>query len=173
MWNRLMFDMLIVDRIFLGDWLNFGNCCCFLCSLNVIVFFSVHFLRFFVLCCCCCWSLFLFIILANFYLELVVFLRKLCRNSALMCVQLTWVWCWIAAYRDTKKPHPTASTTAVTATAGHIFGSCKQMDKTNFWISISEYGEWNFGKSLKPIIELQKCTFFHSLAMKSSVLKHR
>lgn len=27
-------------------------------------------------------------------------------------------------YRDTKKPHPTASTTAVTATAGHIFGSC-------------------------------------------------
>lgn len=51
MWNRLMFDMLIVDRIFLGDWLNFGNCCCFLCSLNVIVFFSVHFLRFFVLCC--------------------------------------------------------------------------------------------------------------------------
>lgn len=26
-------------------------------------------------------------------------------------------------YRDTKKPHPTANTTAVTATAGHIFGS--------------------------------------------------
>lgn len=29
-------------------------------------------------------------------------------------------------YRDTKKPHPTANTTAVTATAGHIFGSWKK-----------------------------------------------
>lgn len=34
-------------------------------------------------------------------------------------------------YRDTRKPHPTANTTAVTATAGHIFGSCKrQKEKT-------------------------------------------
>lgn len=32
-------------------------------------------------------------------------------------------------YRDTRKPHPTAKTTAVTATAGHIFGSCKRHEK--------------------------------------------
>ena len=40
----------------------------------------------------------------------------------------------LLVYRETKKPHPTANTTAVTATAGHIFGSCKRqiMEKKFF-----------------------------------------
>lgn len=43
-----------------------------------------------------------------------------------MSVFAVYECCDQPIYRDTRKPHPTANTTAVTATAGHIFGSCER-----------------------------------------------
>lgn len=84
-------------------------------------------------------------ILANFffYLELVSFMCVRVCVSVCLCVCLDHPWISHGfVYRDTKKPHPTASTTAVTATAGHIFGSCKRKTFPNNSISML-FEEWH------------------------------
>lgn len=146
-----MFDTLIVDRsMFPGDWIQIVavfSVRLTICCLHLFVLFI--FSLFYFVAVVVDDDLFVFFfcfILANFfsvfffYLELVVFLRKRRDRTVIenlyVCVygptisRMSWLLDFV--YRDTKKPHPTASTTAVTATAGHIFGSCRKIQSQSF-----------------------------------------
>lgn len=90
------------------------------------VFVHNFVLRFVLFCFVCFLILFVCQYDGQFYLELVAFLRMQLCEYAFFYLDHYPSLDRRFVYRDTKKPHPTANTTAVTATAGHIFGSWKK-----------------------------------------------